>query len=290
MANHSSKITTVELQKKKERGERIAVVTAYDVTMARLLDEAGVDVLLVGDTLGMVVQGQKTTLPVTVEEMAYHCRAVQRAEPRAHVVCDLPFLSYQVSIEAALTSAGTLLKLGAAEAVKLEGGREMAETVRRLVDVGIPVMGHLGLTPQSVHQMGGFRVQARSRDAAAELVRDAQALEDAGAYSIVLEGVPAEVAAAVTRKLSIPTIGIGAGVGTDGQVLVCYDLLGMYKQAKLKFVKQFGQVGDAIVEATRSYVEEVRAGSFPGAEHSFRMQAGETLAPDALDEIKARDE
>jgi 3-methyl-2-oxobutanoate hydroxymethyltransferase len=278
----ADRVTTQTLQKMKMRGEKIAVVTAYDVTMARLLDQAGVDVLLVGDTLGMVVQGNETTLPVTLEEMAYHCRAVARARPRAHIVCDLPFMSYQVSPDRALESAGHLLKFGGAEAVKLEGGAELSPTVRRLVGAGIPVMGHIGLTPQSVHQMGGFKVQGRFRQRALALIEDARALEEAGVYSLVLEGLPAEVASAVTDAVGVPTIGIGAGAGTDGQVLVCYDLLGMYQQVRLKFVKEFGQVGEAIRAATERYVNEVRGGTFPAAEHSFKMAEGESLEDEQI--------
>ena len=245
------------------------MLTAYDATMARLLDEGGADVLLVGDSLGMVVQGLPSTLPVTVEEVCYHGRAVARAVRRAHVVGDLPFMSYQVSPAKALDAAGRFLKEGGFEAVKLEGGLHVAEHVRRIVQVGIPVMGHVGLTPQSVHAMGGFRVQGRTEDAASRVLADARALDDAGVYALVLEGVPATLAERITRTVSAPTIGIGAGPHCDGQVLVCYDFLGMYEDIRPKFVKRFAELGTLITNATREYVAEVQSGGFPGAEHSF---------------------
>lgn len=274
------KVTTLDVRRRKGK-EKLAVVTAYDATMAALFDTAGMDILMVGDSLGMVVQGEDTTLGVTVADMAYHCRAVTSCQPRAHVVCDLPFMSYQISPEQALESAGILLKQGRAEAVKLEGGLNMAPTVRRLVEAGIPVMGHIGLTPQSVHQMGGFRVQGRTSEAALELLEDAQALEQAGAYALVLEGIPAPAARAITTGVGIPTIGIGAGSDTDGQVLVCYDLLGMYRGLAPKFVRHFAELGDAVVRAAQSYASEVRAGTFPAAEHTFAMERGHA-APEAV--------
>ena len=215
--NVRKKITTASIRERKG-GKKLAVLTAYDATMAALFDEALVDILMVGDSLGMVVQGNDNTLSVTLEEMIYHCRAVARSQPRAHIVCDLPFMSYQVSVEQALRSAGRLLKEGGAEGVKLEGGLEMAPTVKALTQAGIPVMGHVGLTPQSVHQMGGFKVQGKNEESAAQLIDAAKALESAGAYSIVIEGVPAEVGRSVTASVAIPTIGIGAGIETDGQV------------------------------------------------------------------------
>ncbi len=265
------KVTAVSLRARKGKGPKISVVTAYDATMARLLDAGGVDALMVGDSLGMVIQGRENTLPVTLEETIYHCRAVARARPRAHIIGDMPFLSFQISPEKALEAAGRMLKEGACESVKLEGGVPMADTVRRMVQVGIPVMGHVGLTPQSVHQMGGFRVQGKTEDAAEHLIADARAIEEAGAYAIVLEGVPSEVARRITEAVCIPTIGIGAGPDCDGQVLVCYDFLGMYRELSPKFVKRFGEIGEAIVEATRGYVTEVRSGDFPGPEHGFSM-------------------
>lgn len=273
------KVTISTLQTRKKAGEKIAVVTAYDATMATLLDQSGVDVLMVGDSLGMVVQGRDNTLSVTVDEMIYHCAAVARSKPAAHVVCDLPFLSYQVSGEQALLTAGRLLKEGGAESVKLEGGTAMASTVKKLVSAGVPVMGHIGLTPQSVHQMGGFRVQGKTSAAAQLLIDDARALQDAGAYAIVIEGVPSEVGQAVTSQLEVPTIGIGAGPGTDGQVLVSYDLLGMYGGLSPKFVRRFAQLGDQIKGAVGDYVKAVRSGEFPAAEHGFAMARGETIEP-----------
>src|SRR5690606_25407453 len=220
----TSKVTIHTLRQMKQRGERIAMLTCYDATFARLLDESHVDILLVGDSLGMVIQGQETTLPVTLDEVIYHTRAVVRGARRAHVVGDMPFMSYQTSIEAGLAAAGRLVKEGGAHSVKLEGGAQHAELIARLVASGIPVMGHIGLTPQSFHQMGGFKIQGREAGGAERLLEDARALEQAGAYAVVLEGIPAEIAERITAELSIPTIGIGAGVGCDGQVLVVYDL------------------------------------------------------------------
>ncbi|MBI5531949.1 MAG: 3-methyl-2-oxobutanoate hydroxymethyltransferase [Deltaproteobacteria bacterium] len=263
------KVTVPMLRARKKGGPRITAVTAYDATLSRLLDEAGVDILLVGDSLGMVVQGLANTLPVTLDEICYHGRAVARAARCAHLVGDMPFMSFQLSPQQALASAGKMLKEGGAESVKLEGGEPFAPHVHAIVQAGIPVMGHIGLTPQSVHAMGGFRVQGKEEDAAARLVADARALEQAGAYSIVVEGVPADVAARITEAIGIPTIGIGAGPHCDGQVLVCYDLLGMVRDLHPKFVKRYAELGDAVVTATRSFVDEVRSGAFPTAEHSF---------------------
>jgi 3-methyl-2-oxobutanoate hydroxymethyltransferase len=265
----SQKITTVALRARKLTGPKIAMLTAYDATMARLLDEGGADVLLVGDSLGMVVQGLGTTLPVTLEEICYHGRAVARATRRAQVVGDMPFMTFQVSPEKALDAAGTMLKQGGFEAVKLEGGAVVFEQVRRMVNAGIPVMGHVGLLPQSVHSMGGFRVQGKSARDSERLLDDARALQEAGAYAIVLEGVPAELGRRLTEAVTVPTIGIGAGKDCDGQVLVCYDFLGMYAEIRPKFVKHYAELGALVVEATRQYVQEVRAGQFPGPEHSF---------------------
>lgn len=268
------KVTVPEIRARKTagegRGEPLAMVTAYDFTMARLLDEGGVDMLLVGDSLGMVVQGHPTTLPVTVDEICYHGRAVARGASRAHVVGDMPFMSFQVSSEKALENAGKLVKEGSFESVKLEGGIEIAEHVRRIVGAGIPVMGHVGLTPQSVHVMGGFKVQGKGSEAAARVIEDARALEDAGAYAIVLEAIPPDLAQLVTESVGVPTIGIGAGAGCDGQVLVCYDLLGMFRELSPKFAKRYAELGDAVVEATRAYVAEVRERAFPGPEHAFK--------------------
>jgi 3-methyl-2-oxobutanoate hydroxymethyltransferase len=262
-------MTVPRFAKMKARGERITVVTAYDATFARMLDEAGVDALLVGDSLGMVVQGRDSTLPVTMDEIVYHTRAVARGTQYAHIVADMPFLSWQPSIEKAIENAGRLLAEGGAHAVKLEGGAEAAETIRRIVSCGIPVMGHVGLTPQSVHAMGGFRVQGKTPDAAARLRDDAIAVAEAGAYAIVLEGIPTDLAKAITRDVAVPTIGIGAGPHCDGQVLVCYDLLGLTPNLRPRFVKRYAELFQEGLEAARAYCEEVRAGVFPGDEHGF---------------------
>lgn len=267
------KVTAPWVQKCKARGHRLTVVTAYDATFARLLEEGGAEVLLVGDSLGMVIQGRPNTLSVTLDEMIYHTRAVARGARRAQVVCDLPFMTYQVSTEQALESAGRAVKEGGAEAVKLEGGVELAESVRRLTLAGIPVMGHVGLTPQAVHRMGGFRVQGRDEPSAARVLEDARALEQAGAYCVVVEGVPNDVAAAITRALTIPTIGIGAGPECDGQVLVCYDLLGLFRDLRPKFVKRYAELGQEVADATAVFVAEVRAGAFPTEAHSFAPMA-----------------
>jgi 3-methyl-2-oxobutanoate hydroxymethyltransferase len=263
------KVTVPELRARKTQGPKIAMVTAYDATMAKLLEAGGVDVLLVGDSLGMVVQGLPNTLPVTLDEMCYHGRAVARAAVRAHVMGDLPFMSYQASPEQAVQAAGRMLKEGGCESVKLEGGRDFTEHVRRIVSCGIPVMAHIGLTPQSVHAMGGFRVQGRGAQAAERLLEDAKALEEAGAFALLLEGIPSALGARITESVSIPTVGIGAGPSCDGQVLVCYDFLGMYPDLRPRFVKRFAEVGTAIVDATRAYVSEVQAGAFPSEAHSF---------------------
>jgi len=263
------KITVPEIRRRKTKGPKIAMLTAYDATMARLLDEGGADILLVGDSLGMVVQGLSNTLPVTLDEVCYHGRAVARATRHAQIVGDMPFMSFQVSPEHALQNAGKLMKEGGVEAVKLEGGEVVAEHVARIVAAGIPVMGHVGLTPQSVHAMGGFRVQGKGADAATRMIKDARALEEAGAYSIVLEGMPADLGRQISEAVSIPTIGIGAGPHCDGQVLVCYDFLGMYQDMKPKFVKRFAELGEAVLDATRAYVDEVREGTFPAEEHCF---------------------
>ncbi|HEX4335292.1 MAG TPA: 3-methyl-2-oxobutanoate hydroxymethyltransferase [Polyangiaceae bacterium] len=273
----SIKVTVPAIRERKQRGPKLTAVTAYDATIARLLDDGGADILLVGDSLGMVVQGQPSTLAVTVEEMAYHARAVARGTERAHIVVDMPFMSFQVSSEKALEAAGRLVKEGNAEAVKLEGGVDIAETVKRIVAAGIPVMGHVGLTPQSVHAFGGFRVQGKTEDAAARVLQDAKALEQAGAYAVVLEAMPADLARRITETLDVPTIGIGAGPHCDGQVLVCYDLLGMYREIKPKFVKQYAELGDAVVNAMKTYVSEVQSGSFPEARHSFGMAQPKSL-------------
>ncbi len=270
------KVTVPELRARKANGPPIAMVTAYDYTMALLLDEGGADVVLVGDSLGMVVQGLPNTLPVTMDDVVYHGRAVSRALRRAHLVGDMPFMSFHGSIDKTLENAGRLVKEGGYEAVKLEGGVEVADHVRRIVSAGIPVMGHVGLLPQSVHAMGGFKVQGKRDDDADRIVRDARALEDAGCYAIVIEAVPADVAARVTEAVAVPTIGIGAGAQCDGQVLVCYDFLGMFRGMRPKFVKRYAELGDAIVEATQKYVDEVRSGEFPAREHTFGLKVVES--------------
>lgn len=269
--NTRKKVTVPALRARKNRGPKIACVTAYDATMARLLDEAGVDLILVGDSLGMVVQGLPNTLPVTVDEVCYHGRAVARAVNFAHLVGDMPFMSFQTSVQQAVENAGKMMKEGGFESVKLEGGVDFADHVAAITRAGIPVMGHVGLTPQAVHAMGGFRVQGKGEDSAARVITDAKALERAGVYSIVIEGVPADLARRITDAVDVPTIGIGAGADCDGQILVCYDYLGMVRDLKPKFVKRFAEIGDAIVSATESYVREVQDGTFPAAEHSFGM-------------------
>jgi len=265
----TKRVTIHTLKKMKERGQRITMLTAYDATFSRLLDESDVDVLLVGDSLGMVVQGHDTTLPVTLDDIIYHTRAVVRAARRAHVVADMPFMTYQVSIEEAVTNAGRLLKDGGAHSVKLEGGARVVPAIQAMVAAGIPVMAHLGLTPQSFHQLGGFRVQGKEDAAVTKLLEDARAVEAAGAYALVLEGIPADVAARLTSLVSIPTIGIGAGPECDGQVLVIYDVLGMDESFNPKFVRRYESLGTRIRTAVRAYVSDVRDGAFPSANESF---------------------
>ena len=279
-ASEERPVTVPRIRKMKRDGTRITMVTAYDATFARLFDEAGIDVLLVGDSLGMVVQGHDSTLPVTVDEVIYHCRAVARGTRRAHVVGDMPFLSWQVSPEQALTNAGRFLSEGGAQSVKLEGGVDAAPTIERIVHAGIPVMAHVGLTPQSVHAMGGFRVQGKSERAAARVLADAKAVADAGAYSVVLEGIPTDLAKRITDEVDIPTIGIGAGPHCDGQVLVCYDLLGLTPDLKPKFVKRYAEFFEEGLTAARRYRDEVRAGVFPSEEYAFgNVKKTDTPAP-----------
>jgi 3-methyl-2-oxobutanoate hydroxymethyltransferase len=264
------KVTIHTLRKMKQAGQKIGMLTAYDATFSRIFDAAGIDVLLVGDSLGMVVQGNDSTLPVTIDEMVYHTRAVARATRRAHVVADMPFMSYQASAEDAVKNAGRLVAEGGAQSVKLEGGEEFADVIRWIVRAGIPVMGHIGLTPQSVHKMGGYVVQGRDEEKAQKLLRDASALGAAGCYAIVLEGIPLELAKEITSRLDIPTIGIGAGVHCDGQVLVCYDFLGMDPNFAPKFAKRYTDLHKQITEATRQYLDEVKSGAFPTEAHSYR--------------------
>ncbi len=263
MAGPPRKVRAPDLTPMKARGERIVMLTAYDATMARLLDRAGIDVLLVGDSLGQVILGLDTTIPVTLDAMIHHTRAVARGARRALVVADMPFLTYQVSAEEALRNAARLFQEGGAAALKLEGGRPVADAVRRLTAAGLPVMGHVGLTPQHVHRLGGMRQQAREEEAAQELLRDALALEDAGAFAVVVEAVPDAVAEAVTARLKIPTIGIGAGPHCDGQVLVSYDMLGLFDTFVPKFVRQYAQLGELISDTARNYANDVREGVYP---------------------------
>jgi len=272
------KVRVTDLVRMKAEGTPITMLTAYDYPFARIFDQAGVDMLLIGDSLGMVVQGADSTLPVTLSEIVYHVRMVVRGRKRALVVGDLPFLSYQVSIEQALRNAGRLIKEGGAEAVKLEGGNTMAETIRRLVEVDIPVMGHIGLTPQSVHRMGGHRVQGRRSGKGPgcreRLLEDAAAVEQAGAFAMVLEGMPVDLASEITSKSGIPTIGIGAGPGCDGQVLVMHDMLGLSESFVPRFAKPYANLWHDASAAATSYVREVRDRVFPAPEHCYGVKGG----------------
>lgn len=263
-----ARITVPALQRMKRAGERISMLTAYDHPFARILDEAGIDVLLVGDSLGTVVQGQDTTLPVTLDEMVYHCRMVARAARRSLVVGDMPFGSYQTGIESALESACRLVKDGGAQAVKLEGGVRAAETIAAISRIDIPVMGHVGLTPQSVHRMGGYRVQGRG-EARELILADARAVEEAGAFAVVLEGIPADLAPEITHSLEIPTIGIGAGVGCDGQVLVLHDLLGLGSSPPPRFAREYVSLREIVGKAAHMYAEDVRERKFPADHESY---------------------
>jgi 3-methyl-2-oxobutanoate hydroxymethyltransferase len=269
------RITVPVIRNLKIQGKKITALTAYDYAFARLVDQAGMDLILVGDSLGCVMQGLDTTLPVTLEEMIYHCRCVTRGVQRALVVGDMPFLSYQVSPEQAVMSAGRMLKEGGVAAVKLEGGVVMAPTIERLTSIDIPVMAHIGLTPQSVHRMGGYKVQGRAggegKGSAAQLIADARAVEAAGSFAVVLEGVPAELAAEITRQLSIPTVGIGAGVNCDGQILVLHDLLGLIERKPPRFVKQYADLHDTVIAAVQRYMHEVLAGAFPSSEYAYHL-------------------
>jgi 3-methyl-2-oxobutanoate hydroxymethyltransferase len=267
-----SPVTTSDIRTRKTRGEKLVMCTAYDATFASILDTAGIDILLVGDSLGMVIQGHETTIPVTLDHMIYHTRAVTRGAKRAHVVGDMPFMSYKVSAEQALESAMRMMQEGRAHSVKLEGGKELAPTIARIVSAGIPVMGHVGLTPQSVHAMGGFKIQGRNSEGATQILEDALALQEAGCFAVVLEGIPLDLAKEITNQLEIPTIGIGAGVHCDGQVLVCYDMLGMNEGFKPKFLKEYASLHEVMVDAAKSYAEEVRTGTFPDDEHSFKSK------------------
>lgn len=265
------KVSIHTLRSKKQRKEPITFLTAYDFPTAVALDRSGIDGILVGDSLGMVVLGYENTLPVTMQDMIHHCRAVTRGVSRAHLVGDLPFMSYQVSVAEALRNAGSLVKKGGVDAVKLEGGRERAHAIKAIVSAGIPVMGHLGLTPQSVHQLGGWKVQAKSTASAKTLIEDSLILEELGCYAVVLESVPAEVAQLITERVSIPVIGIGAGSGCDGQVLVTHDLLGLFDRFTPSFVKKYANLFAEMERAFQQYISDVREGRFPASEHANSM-------------------
>jgi 3-methyl-2-oxobutanoate hydroxymethyltransferase len=265
------KVTTLTFRQKKERREPITMLTAYDYPTAMAMDRAGVDSILVGDSLGMVVLGYDNTLPVTMEEMLHHCRAVSRGAKTALLIGDMPFMSYQVSVEEATRNAGRFLQQGSMDAVKLEGGRERADAIRSITGAGIPVMGHLGLTPQSVHQLGGFRAQGKTAIAAKRLLEDATILEEAGCFGIVLESVPARLAELISNRISIPTIGIGAGAGCDGQVLVTHDLLGLFDRFTPKFVRKYADFNSEMQRAFADYIEDVETKRFPAQEHTVEM-------------------
>ena len=277
-SNDVKKVTTRSFHLKKKAGEPISMLTAYDYATSLALDRAGIDSILVGDSLGMVVLGYETTLPVTMDDMLHHCRAVARGAKRALLIGDMPFMSYQVSVETGVANAGRFLQEAGMDAVKLEGGSDRAETIRAIVACGIPVMGHLGLTPQSVHQFGGFRAQGKTAAAAAQLVRDADALQAAGCFALVLEAIPSELAKLVSERLDIPTIGIGAGADCDGQVLVTHDLLGLFDRFTPRFVKRYADLHQVMGQAFEAYLAEVAAGRFPGEEHSLAMDADEWAA------------
>ena len=271
----ADKVTILELQQKKNEGRPITMLTAYDSPGAAMVDEAGIDLILVGDSVAMTVLGRPNTVAVTMDEMLHHCKAVARGTSRAFLVGDMPFMSYQIERAEAVRNAGRFMKEAGMDAVKLEGGREVVDTVRAIVDAGIPVMGHLGLTPQSATKLGGYKVQAKTADAAQRLLADALALQEAGCFSIVLEAVPAAVGEAVSKKLSVPTIGIGAGPGCDGQVLVFHDVLGLFDRFTPKFVKRYADLRGPILDAFRAFRAEVEGGDFPTEAHSFKIDEEE---------------
>ena len=268
----ADKLTIQDVVRMKGRGEKISMLTAYDASLARMLDSAGIDMILVGDSLGMVLLGYESTVPVTMEEMLHHSRAVKHGVERGVLVGDMPFMSYQVSVTEAIANGGRFLKEAGCDAVKLEGGAEVADTVRAMVRAGIPVMGHIGLTPQTASQLGGYKVQGRDLESARRLLRDAKTLAEAGAFALVLECIPAQLAQLISETIAIPTIGIGAGVHCDGQVLVTHDLLGMFEKFTPSFVKQYAHLAPRIKEAVASFQQEVKDGAFPDEEHSFPMQ------------------
>lgn len=265
------KNTTATIRKAKEEGKKITMLTAYDYSFAKLMDESGINMLLVGDSLGMVMLGYEDTLSVTMEDMIHHTKAVARGAKNAMVVGDMPFMSYQTSVYDAVVNAGRLMKEGRANCVKLEGGSTVLPQIRAIVDAGIPVVAHIGLTPQSVNAFGGFKVQGKSVEAAQKLIEEAKAVEEAGAFAVVLEGIPAKLAEIITKEISIPTIGIGAGAGCDGQVLVYQDMLALFDDFKPKFVKHFANVGQVAREAFANYIKEVQDGTFPAEEHTYKI-------------------
>ncbi len=280
--DETKKLLIADLWKMKAQGQKITMITAYSYPQGLIVDEAGIDIILVGDSLGMVELGYRDTVPVTMEEMLMHTKAVVRGVNRAHVVGDLPFMSYNISVEQAVTNAGILYKEGGADSVKLEGGREMADKVAAIHRAGIPVFGHIGLTPQTAALLGGFKVQGKSSDDAKRAVDDALALEDAGAYALILEAIPQQLAQVITERVSIPTVGIGGGVHCDGQVLVLHDLLGLFKRFTPKFVKVYADLYTAHLNAVKEFVDDVRNETFPAPEHSFTMKA------EVVEELKKR--
>ena len=280
----SGKVTKTTILKMKQKGEKIAAITSYDYLSTRLIDDTGIDFILVGDSLGMVIMGYENTLPVTMEEIIHHLKAVTRARPRAIVVGDMPFMSYQASVEDAVRNAGRLVKEGGAQSVKLEGGERYVPVIEAIVQASIPVVGHLGLTPQSLHEFGGYRVQGKDEESAEKLISDAKALERAGCFAMVLEGIPWKLAKKITESVSIATIGIGAGPHCDGQVLVIQDMLGIYDEPLPKFVKLYEELGAKIRGAVSEYVKDVKDGTFPGMEHSYSADKKKDPSDDPEDE------
>ncbi|MBT3187853.1 MAG: 3-methyl-2-oxobutanoate hydroxymethyltransferase [Anaerolineae bacterium] len=275
LSSARKKITTHTFQQKKKQGEPISVLTAYDYSTAQIMDQAGIDSILVGDSLGMVVLGYETTLPVTMDDMLHHCKAVSRGAKYPLLIGDMPFMSYQISAQEALRNAGRFLQEAGMDAVKLEGGKERLDAIRLIVSAGIPVMGHLGLTPQSVHQLGGFRAQGKLASAGQQILDDAHRLQEAGCFSIVLESIPAKLATYISEQLDIPTIGIGAGAGCDGQVLVTHDMLGLFDRFTPRFVKKYAELHSNTQDAFSKYIEEVESRAFPAKEHSVEMKEEE---------------
>lgn len=264
------KITVQEIVKKKAEGKKITMLTAYDFPFAKIVDEAGIDIILVGDSLGMVVQGLDNTLPVTMDEMIYHTIMVKRAVKNALLIGDMPYMSYQASVEDAIRNAGRFLKEGGAEAIKMEGGLEVVQKVRALTQAEVPVMGHIGLTPQSIHKMGGYKIQGRTEESRRRLIDEAHALEDAGAFALLIEAVPMDLAKEIRETLTIPTIGIGAGPHCDGQVLVLHDVLGLFERFLPKFAKRYANLKDEALKAVAQFKKEIEEGSFPNEEHGFK--------------------